>query len=221
MPEDDNIPIIDVSHGYIKENRHPLSRSPHPYRRRRDECPRPSREGGRRNVRLHLEPIAGPEDDGNKFYGSEGISNGSRASVSTSDSGTDADDESGIVLKGLPAPPLRSRKGLKDQVTASPLLTPSYIDDEDIRLALERQLQRHSNLQNSSTDEETKKVREKFARRRRAELLRRLSETMLLGSVGYIASMRHVDIILDRWGRGNIIVLGIEGYRLIEALQRL
>jgi len=111
--------------------------------------------------------------------------------TSPSDSGTEADDESGVVLKGLPAPPIRWRKGLRENEglgTESPLLTPSYLDDDERRLFIERQLQGTPTLQDSAVrDEEVLRIRQKFTRRRRAELLRRTSETILLGVVGYVA----------------------------------
>ncbi|KAL8659725.1 MAG: hypothetical protein Q9226_000281 [Calogaya cf. arnoldii] len=112
-------------------------------------------------------------------------------STTPSDSGSEADDESGPLLKTLPAPPLRLRKGLKNESvigTPSPLLTPSYLDDEKRRESLEASFKRRASLQShASTDEETLTIREKFRKRRRAELIRRLTETILLFSIGSIA----------------------------------
>lgn len=128
---------------------------------------------------------------GSKLY--FGTDNRKRRKTSTtpSDSATEADDESGSLLKGLPAPPARLRKGLKNGATLgtpSPLLTPSYLDDEKRREALEAQFKRRSSLQShTSTDEETLRTREKFVNRRRAELIRRTTETTLFLSVGCIA----------------------------------
>jgi hypothetical protein len=102
-------------------------------------------------------------------------------SATSSDSGTEADDERGGVLRGLPAPPMR-RKG------SSPLLTPKNIDDKR-RQSCRDHKSKHggSRLIPSSSDEERSKIRDKFTRRRRAERLRRLSETILLCSVGMIS----------------------------------
>lgn len=209
MPEDDSVPTIKVSNEYTKEARGSpcrLSRSPHPYHRRRGHFN--NVQGGSRTVtRSGLDAAINSEDDRATSYGNGHISNDLIASKSTSDSGTDADDESGLILKSLPAPPVKSRfKGFIGQdghATASPLLTPTYLDDEDRRLALERQLRCHSDLQSVSTDDETRKVREKFTRRRRAELLRRISETLLLGFVGYIASTHQLNKILGERRSGN------------------
>ena len=114
-----------------------------------------------------------------------------KKSTTPSDSGSEADDESGPLLKTLPAPPLRLRKGLKDESalgTPSPLLTPSYLDDEKRRVSFEASFKRRASLQShTSTDEEALAIQDKFRKRRRAELLRRLTETVLLLSIGFVA----------------------------------
>ena len=209
MHEDNSVPTIKVSNEHTNKARGlscRLSRSPHPYHRRRGNFDK-VQSGSRTVTRSGLDADINSEDDHATSYGNGHVSNDLIASKSTSDSGTDADDESGLILKSLPAPPIKSRKGFIGQDghgTASPLLTPSYLDDEDRKLALERQLRCHSDLHNVSTDDETRKVREKFTRRRRAEFLRRISETLLLGFVGYVASMHQLDTILDERRSGKL-----------------
>lgn len=114
-----------------------------------------------------------------------------KVSTTPSDTGSEADDESGPLLRSLPAPPLRLRKGLKNESaigTPSPLLTPSYLDDEKRKETFEASFKRRASLQShTSTDEGTLTIRDKFRRRRRAELIRRLTETLLLLSFGFIA----------------------------------
>ena len=116
-------------------------------------------------------------------------------SSSRSDSGTEADDERerGSLLS-LPAPPIRPRKGLKGHDgsgTESPLLTPSYLDAESRRLDSRAHIKLRESLQNQScTDEETNKLRQKFIQRRRAELIRRVSETTLMVAIGFIVGSR-------------------------------
>lgn len=114
-----------------------------------------------------------------------------KVSTTPSDTGSEADDESGPLLKSLPAPPLRLRKGLKNDSaigTPSPLLTPSYLDDEKRKETFEASFKRRASLQShTSTDDETLTIRDKFRKRRRAELIRRLTETLLLLSIGLIA----------------------------------
>src|SRR5579871_4298756 len=59
------------------------------------------------------------------------IASKSRNSTTSSDSGTEADDESFTIVKALPPAPLRPRKGLRDtkgtnvDAAVSPLLTPT------------------------------------------------------------------------------------------------
>ncbi|CAF9915590.1 hypothetical protein IMSHALPRED_002648 [Imshaugia aleurites] len=128
---------------------------------------------------------------------------------SPSDSGTEADDERGrSSLLGLPAPPIRPRKGLKGSKgsgTESPLLTPSYLDAESRRLDSKAEVKRRGSLQSQScTDEETVKLRQKFNQRRRAELIRRVSETILMGAIGFIACSTDIGWLLRLWAGGYL-----------------
>lgn len=187
-----------------------LSRSPHPYHQKYSS--------GKKNDDGFSEPdyikvTASPS--GNKgieasYFDTKHKRGRSRGS--TSDSGTEADDESGSggMLRGLPAPPLRLRKGFKDSRglgTCSPLLTPSYLDEPGHRF-------NYNHTQNEigdqqillSDDEESVRIREKFTRRRRAELLRRVTETLLLGSVGCIACIKISESLFCAWKRGNCMV---------------
>lgn len=132
-----------------------------------------------------------------------------KASSSPSDSGTEADDERGrSSLLGLPAPPIRPRKGLKGSSgsgTDSPLLTPSYLDAESRRLDAKTQTKRWGSLQSQTcTDEETTRLRQKFSQRRRAELIRRVSETTLMGAIGFIACSGDSGWLLRLWTGGHL-----------------
>ena len=132
-----------------------------------------------------------------------------KGSSSPSDSGTEADDERGRgSLLGLPAPPMRPRKGLKGpngSGTESPLLTPSYLDAESRRLDSKAQTRRWGSLQSQScTDEETFKLRQKFNQRRRAELVRRVSETILMVAIGFTACSSDIGWLLRLWARGYL-----------------
>lgn len=176
----------------IPEHARQLSRSPHPYHRRQQESWQEINASKSSSLAPRLTPnAAAPHsqdgDDDNTYFDADHRKR-RKSSSSTSESGTEADDEKGAFL-GLPAPPLRPRKGLKDGYgTASPLLTPSALDDDTRKLALETQTKRRAHLQNqASTDEETKRLREKFTRRRRAELIRRITETALLSFVSFVA----------------------------------
>lgn len=132
-----------------------------------------------------------------------------KGSTSLSDSGTEADDERGrSSLLGLPAPPDKPRKGLKGprgSGTESPLLTPSYLDAESRRLDSKAKSKRWGGLQSQScVNEETIRLRQKFNQRRRAELIRRVSETVLMGAIGFIACSSDIGWLLRLWAGGYL-----------------
>lgn len=189
-----------------------LSRPPHPYHRNRSESSGSQRQkrsnaAGRRYLSEATNSIL---ENGNNESGYFNRSERKiwRRSTSPSDSGTEADDESGNFLRVLPAPPIKLRKGLKDargSAVSSPLLTPTYFSDEHQRSVLESRLNSQTILANSAVaDEESSKIREKFTKRRRAELVRRLSETLLLGAVGVIACRNESSLILRRCKKGEL-----------------
>lgn len=187
-----------------------LSRSPHPYHQRYS--------GGRKNedgfsepdhIKVTASPSENKRDEASYF---DTKHKRGRSRSSTSDNGTEADDESGSggMLRGLPAPPLKLRKGFKDSRglgTCSPLLTPSYLDEPGHRFPYNQTQKRIGDEQRLlSDDEESVRIREKFTRRRRAELLRRMTETLLLGSVGCIACTKISESFFCAWKRGNCMV---------------
>lgn len=187
-----------------------LSRSPHPYHQRYS--------GGQQNEGRLSEPdsiqvtASPPEKERDEASYFDTKHKRGRSWSSTSDSGTEADDESGSggMLRGLPAPPLRLRKGIKDSRvlgTCSPLLTPSYLDEPGHRFPYNQIPKRPEDQQSLlSDDEESVKIRGKFTRRRRAELLRRITETLVLGSVGCIAWTRLSESSFRVWKRGNCML---------------
>ena len=146
-----------------------------------------------------------PKDNGTAHVDSDGRKR-RKQSVPTSESGTEADDESAGTLLGLPAPSTRLRKGLKnptDSAMQSPILTPSYLDDESRRQALEHQLKRYGGVRSLPvTDEENTKLRNRFSRKRRAELMRRATETFLLGIIGVITYRGGFGLGLRQWTNG-------------------
>ena len=214
MPNEDGAPSVKISESHQYENLEPLqtqrlSRSPHPYHRRQSECVGHVQWNGRRINRPNLKTPKSTDGGHEKLTGAhENTPRRAKAAASPSDSGTEADDESGLVLQSLPAPPLRWHKGLKGQDgegPTSPLLTPSYLDDETQGLELERQLSHHADYQSSaSINDGKRRIREKFTKRRRAELFRRVTETILLGIVGYIAFLRHANLIVGVWRPGTL-----------------
>lgn len=202
---------VDHMENIPPNQQHRLSRSPHPYHRHRFNVLQDNGTSPNLSRRLLLastspspRPNTGEESEA---YFDADHRKRRKQSSSPSDSGTEADDERGATLLGLPAPPTRLRKGLIGAYrsgTASPLLTPSYLDEEARSLVSKPSSQRRASLQSQScTDEDTKKTREKFTRRRRAELIRRVSETILIGLVGLTACKEQIVSLIRPLSGGN------------------
>ncbi|KAJ5759112.1 hypothetical protein N7520_006268 [Penicillium odoratum] len=152
----------------IAEDLRQFTRSPHPYHhsRRLGSCT-PSEQGDR------LQPLT---------Y--------SKFSRTPSDSGTEADDESTGILRGLPAPPLRPRKGLRSGGNGF-VDSDAWLPSLHPWPSLARQSTRASrrSLDEKQADGEAEKTRQLKAKRR-VEILRRLLETALLLSVGAVVLLR-------------------------------
>ncbi|KAJ9192837.1 hypothetical protein DTO164E3_8188 [Paecilomyces variotii] len=187
-----------------------FARSPHPYHRKS------------RTLRGSESPST--EHDG--IY--DHASAYARTPRTSSDSGTEADDESTGVLKGLPAPPVRPRKGLR---------IGSNIE-EDSRLWFftsyrgrsERRSRSRSSRVSSSEEQETEAAEGKeTTRKTRVEVLRRVSETALLLSVGYITVLRDESRQLAiSWKRElitqGLLIIGLYGLyplRILASTLRL
>lgn len=161
-------------------------RSPHPYHRRQHEL-RPAQQSSESlSNATHAQGVISDEDERKRR----------RVSQSPSESGTEADDEGYGFIKALPAPPLRPRKGLRDvrgtglAGDVTPLLTPSQVDEEGRKLAGQYFRPRKEGSRGgepSPTDEEAKAARKKYLKRRRNEVVRRTTETALLGVIGILA----------------------------------
>lgn len=187
-------------------------RSPHPYHRRQHALQSQGVSASSSTtsfLRTSLQPTSTiSDDDGRKRR---------KLSQSPSASGTEADDEGYSFIKALPAPPLRPHKGLRDvrgsgiDDIASPLLTPSQVDEEGRKFSTGYFKARKGKSRSGEpvpTDEEAKAAREKYRRRRRNELIRRTTETVLLGVIGLLAVRgcccwkQHL-----RWHRGRRSIL--------------
>ncbi|KAK4935936.1 dolichol kinase [Elasticomyces elasticus] len=101
----------------------------------------------------------------------------------SSESGTEADDEKGPLLKGLPAPPLRLRKGLRGSSpagltpAASPLPTPpAFVEAREFEYFGANQ---KTTKRTQQAGKQTKDF-EAYKRRKRREIVRRCAETSLL-----------------------------------------
>lgn len=184
--------VLEHNNGeHITDGSGRLSRSPHPYQRSWHEVRQDWETGGeiqndrKPDVTLRSETLRDPFFDADYRKRRKHLS-------SSSDSGTEADDERGALLTGLPAPPLRPRKGLREGYGgSSPLLTPTYIDETSKNFPFESTAARGPASQpSSSANHEKSKLREKFLRRRKAELGRRITETSLMSAVCLLVTVR-------------------------------
>ncbi|KAF2480972.1 hypothetical protein BDY17DRAFT_300504 [Neohortaea acidophila] len=104
------------------------------------------------------------------------------ASGTGSDSGTEADDERPHLIKALPAPHLRPRKGLKTgERDADVLLTPSQLDDDGRRLG--QGYFKRSTLERTWSKEEHDAEQERLLKVRLAEFIRRSAEVALMAVI--------------------------------------
>ncbi|CAI6341717.1 unnamed protein product [Periconia digitata] len=158
-------------------------RSPHPYHRRQSHhIETPSEFSSNDFLRTSLQPSSYTISD-------QGGNNYSNTIQSPSESGTEADDEGYGFIKALPAPPLRPRKGLRIprgvglDGGASPLLTPSQIDEE----GLEERKKLSRSQGSSPIDDEAQRLRQRYLKRRRNEVMRRTVEAALLAAISVLA----------------------------------
>ena len=211
MPQTQTALVKVDADGNDTPNRAPrLSRSPHPYSKQKNDVLQDNenvatRPGTALVSPVETDPFIRTEKNEHTYFDADHRKRRKYLS-SPSDSGTEADDERGRgSLLGLPAPPSKPRKGLKcynGSGTESPLLTPSYLDAESRRLDSKAQKKFWGSLQSQiHTDEETIERRQKFNQRRQAELIRRVSETILIGAIGFIACSRNIEWLLRQWVR--------------------
>ncbi|KAJ5225491.1 hypothetical protein N7468_006716 [Penicillium chermesinum] len=185
MSQGDSAPdsIPDINGEDLRQ----FTRSPHPYRRSRRPLSRtPSEQAS------GLQPQSA-------YY--------SKSSRTPSDSGTEADDESTGILRGLPAPPLRPRKGLR--VGNGSAETDGWLPTLHPWPSLVRRSSRGS--RHSSEEEAIEEAMEakKRGRKRRVEVLRRLLETALLLSVGAIVLLRRDSRMLAWEWRKELATHGL------------
>ena len=186
-----------------------LSRSPHPYHRQKFELAYAS------ELFSSAVPLNKPfrsrettEDEGQD--GQTRVSEGFRESTN-SDSGTEADDEH--FLKGLPAPKLRPPKGLRGgdgllSSTSSPLLSPAILNDvfqgrlgSSVKTILSSDALEESDV---------RKAVDAFRHKRRIEIVRRVTESSIMGFVALILALNpEVRELAYMWKTGNSLVIHI------------
>ncbi|OMP84132.1 putative methyltransferase [Diplodia seriata] len=209
-----------------------LNRSPHPYHRRRQQLREPQQSSPAWSNSSSA--TSSDYENGNVNGDGNGKANGRQraaptsypsqaASRSMSESGTEADDEGYGFVKALPAPPIRPHKGLRDvkEVDAandSGLLTPSVLEEEGRRLSVatgyySQRTGKTGMEEETIEDEKVKRERERFAKKRRAEMLRRGCEVALLAAIGTVVLRGAVACrSLDAWSRE------LSGYVVLYAL---
>ncbi|OCL08273.1 hypothetical protein AOQ84DRAFT_44149 [Glonium stellatum] len=192
-----------------------LRRSPHPYHRRQPELRsinQSSESSSNDFVQQYALTSSKPGSDRDRTISDDDARTRRKASRTPSDSGTEADDEGYSFVRALPAPPIRPRKGLRDlrgsgpDAGASPLLTPSQVDEEGRKFLPEYFKSSKEGFDGPSpTDEEARAARQKYLKRRRAELIRRTTETGLLGIVGLLAINGCSSRKILQWHRVELV----------------
>ena len=189
---------FSVDENEVPASNQRLSRSPHPYHRQSDQNHHSSLIAQDRSVRGRPNPAPNTSQDLSPQcipgYFDADSRKRRKISTSSSDSGTEADDERPPLLKGLPAPKTRPRKGLRavqgqeNDSMSSPFLTPSQLDERTGSFTAGSGLERRISITSQGkADVGIAHIRDKNARRRRAELVRRLLEAFILATVGYIS----------------------------------
>lgn len=123
----------------------------------------------------------------------------SREQTPSSCSGTEADDEH--FLKGLPAPRQRLHKGLRGRNevlsgTSTPIPSPAILEEEGRGIP--------PNLKKGAPGKGLR-VGVDGLRRRRKEIIRRLFELVIVGSIGVIVQANtDVKPILRKWNKGRV-----------------
>ncbi|KAJ0294229.1 hypothetical protein CBS470a_000861 [Colletotrichum nupharicola] len=173
-----------------KDELRTLSRSPHPYHHLNTELPHPAH----RIVYRPSNPTSTPPKDSSAESSRtpSPFPSFTKDSSQGSDSGTEADDEH--FLKGLPAPKVRLHKGLRGRNenisgASTPLFSPENQEDDD---AAKRQTQRAEKL----------RFWEDRNYRRTKELIRRVSEFIIVGSLfAVVRANPKVKPILSAWSQ--------------------
>jgi len=213
---------------------HLLDRERHPYHRRKSDLTHPTADPTSLSSSTSLNASAATLVSTGSNAGSATSLAAKRATMlSPSESGTEADDEGSsaglFFFKALPAPPFRPRKGLRGAPSAAvtadyrpgddatPLLTPTNLDGEVLRLSdvgIREPGPREPVLEEEH--EEERVGRSKRVRRRRAEILRRLLEVGLMAGAGAAVLWKQGAWWVMDWGdRGKWFLWTMHGSLIV------
>jgi hypothetical protein len=188
-----------------------LSRSPHPYHRQKSELANASERFSA--IPPPNRPFRSAASTDHEAPDSQAmVSEGGRESTN-SDSGSEADDEH--FLKGLPAPRLRPPKGLRGadgslSNTPSPLLSPAILD-EAIQEGFGSST-RTSTSPEALNEKELQKAVEMLRQKRKVEIVRRVTESGILGFVAVILCLNpEVRELVSLWRKGKAQATSIAG----------
>jgi dolichol kinase len=163
-----------ISQDLLEQHSPTLSRTPRPYHLRGNSLT----QSQPWDLRSEVQSNSAPNDNVRKISRTE-----------SSESGTEADDEKGPLLKGLPAPTPRSHKGLRGTTPsnltpfASPLPTPpAFLDAQEpefFRL-IPKKIKKTQHVEKHTRDWQA------YYERRWREIIRRVTESLLLLGIGIL-----------------------------------
>lgn len=192
-----------------------FSRSPHPYHCKQSELQFSTTS----NLASGEQPSASlpwqSQDGAGAAHDGVEEQDARRPSKASSESGTDAEDETYHYIRALPAPPLKPRKGLrgaKEEGLATPLLTPSTL--EDYAKAFQSEYfptHEEDERKATSAEEEARQAKAKFFKRRQAEVIRRVCECAFVAAVGLsVIRPRQIRLAVREWQRGMCMISCLE-----------
>ncbi|KAF2098760.1 hypothetical protein NA57DRAFT_39758 [Rhizodiscina lignyota] len=199
-----------------------LSRSPHPY-------------AFHRSSSAEFDASAAPDRNNSPRVRTNG-SSATLKTPSESGTEADDESYGYGFVRALPAPPLRPNKGLRRSVDhssfdgarrssediraeASPWLTPSQLLDEDERarhgsdyFTSSRGVRKRGTAKprkgadTTSAEEEARVARERIRKKKRAELIRRSVEMMLLGIIAHVLMVLFLNAHASELASGTVVL---------------
>lgn len=156
-----------------------LSRSPHPYHRKRlDQILRPD------TSQYLPSPALTPYHSDSEKFAKDDLPTSTSRLGSPSESGTEADDEGFGLIKALPAPPIKPRKGLRDAIDQIDGIADTQFANNDSML----KFQVHGEEGHASTVKTKSDTEAHVKNATTLEVLRRSCEILLMYGAVYQAA---------------------------------